>query len=156
VKEGQVVEAADTWYGLPATLTVTMYDSDAVPRLSYEDKALELSLVGKNTYEAKIYPSKIGIEHVSGYPIAVNYGMEYRDVGINEELSALVTKTDGEVYSESEAKAFLLKAARNSYRSQLTQVSQKRYFILAALLLFLLEVCFRRGREIIEARREKE
>jgi uncharacterized membrane protein len=157
VEEGYVVEAEDTWYGLPATLTVTLYDSDSVPVLTYEDEELELSLVSKNTYTTTITPPIIGMHYVSGYPIAVNYGVEYRDVGINEDLSSLIAGTDGEVYTESEAKALLLEEARdNSYKnnSGYKQVSQKMYFILAALLLFLLEVCFRRGREIIDAKKQ--
>ncbi|MDK2891798.1 VWA domain-containing protein [Methanohalophilus sp.] len=156
IKEGQVVEADDTWYGIPAEVTVTMYDTDTVPKLVYEGSELELSLVGRNKYKATINPSKIGIHHVSGYPIAVNYGIEYRDVGINEELLSLIDKSDGKVYSKNEAKALLLSDAReNSYKPRLVQVSQKMYYILAALLLFLLEVCLSRGREIIEANKKE-
>ncbi|MBP2029597.1 putative membrane protein [Methanohalophilus levihalophilus] len=157
VKEGAVVQGEDTWLGIPAALTLTMYD-EGTPKLSYRGNDLELSLISQDTYEASIDPSTIGVHSVSGYPIAVNYGIEYRDVGVNEELEKYVVSSGGKVYAENEAKALLLSDAReNSYKPRLTQVSQKMNYILAALLLFLLEVCLRRGREIIEAnRKEKE
>lgn len=155
VKEGAVIQGEDTWLGIPASLILTMYD-EGTPKLSYKGNDLEFSLIGQDTYETTIDPSTIGIHSVSGYPIAVNYGIEYHDVGVNEELEKYVVGSGGKVYTENEAKALLLSDAReNSYKPRLTQVSQKMYYILAALLLFLLEVCLRRGREIIEANKKE-
>ncbi|RNI09109.1 vWA domain-containing protein [Methanohalophilus halophilus] len=154
-EEGAVVEAPDTWFGLPATITLTMYD-EKVPELTYRGDELELAFVGKNTYEAQIFPKTIGMHYVSGYPIAVNYAIEYRDVGLNEELPSLIAGNGGKAYSQKEARANLLTDARqNSLQSRMEPVSWKMYFILAALLLFLGEVMLRRSLEIIESRKQE-
>ncbi|WP_318531474.1 hypothetical protein [Methanohalophilus profundi] len=93
---------------------------------------------------------------MSGYPIAVNYAIEYRDVGLNEDLPSLITGNGGKVYSQKEARANLLADARqNSLQSRMEPVSWKMYFILAALLLFLGEVMLRRSLEIIESRKQE-
>lgn len=157
-EEGAVVEAPDTWYGLPATITVTTYNEN-VPILRRDDtgEKLELAFVGKNTYEASITPKTIGMHYVSGYPIAVNYAIEYRDVGLNEKLPSLINQNDGKVYdSIQQARAKLLEDARqNSLQSRMEPVSWKMYFILAALLLFLGEVMLRRSLDIIESRKQE-
>jgi hypothetical protein len=157
-EEGAVVEAPDTWYGLPATITVTTYNEN-VPILRRDDtgEKLDIAFVGKNTYEASMTPKTIGMYHVNGYPIAVNYALEYRDVGLNEKLPSLINQNDGKVYdSIQQARAKLLEDARqNSLQSRMEPVSWKMYFILAALLLFLGEVMLRRSMEIIESRKQE-
>ncbi|ATU08186.1 vWA domain-containing protein [Methanohalophilus portucalensis] len=155
-EEGAVVKAPDTWYGLPAKITLTMYD-EKVPELTYRDNELELAFVGKNTYEAQIFPKTIGMHYVSGYPIAVNYAIEYRDVGLNEKLPSHINQNGGKVYDNiQQARAKLLEDARqNSLQSRMEPVSWKMYFILAALLLFLGEVMLRRSLEIIESRKQE-
>jgi len=153
-EEGAVLEGLDTWFGTPVTLTLTMYDEGVVPALTLNDEPIELSVTGKNTYETTIDPKRIGLHDVSGYPVAVNYALEYLDVGLNEDLPALIKAGGGKTYTEQEARALLLEDARkNSQRVVKEPVSWKMYFILAALVLFLLEIIIRRIREIQEVRR---
>ncbi|MCD4702939.1 MAG: hypothetical protein K8R64_01330 [Methanosarcinaceae archaeon] len=156
VEEGAVLEAEDTWYGTPVDLTLTMYE-EGTPKLRYDnDEELQLAVVGQNTYETTINdPGRIGMHEVSGYPLAVNYAIEYRDVGINEDLPVLIKANGGKTYTEKDARALLLEDARaNSIRSVQRPESQKIYFILAALVLFLSEIMLRRIREIRDARLE--
>ncbi|MEZ5333994.1 MAG: hypothetical protein R2741_01495 [Methanolobus sp.] len=82
---GAVVEAPDMWYGTPETIELTMYD-EGIPTLMLDNQEVDLSLTGSNVYEAVIDPSPIGIHSLSGYPVAVNYALEYRDVGLNEDF----------------------------------------------------------------------
>lgn len=156
VEEGAVLEGMDAWFGTPVTLTLTMYDEGVLPTLTLDGtEALELSVIGKNTYDTTIDPDRIGMHDISGYPVAVNYALEYRDVGLNEELSVLVKSSGGKTYTtESEARAYLLKDAKaNSKRVVQEPVSWKMYFIIGALLLFLLEIVIRRIKEIQAAKR---
>jgi len=147
-EEGAVVEALDTWLGTPSDLTLIMYD-EGIPQLKLDGAQLDLALTGRNTYEASVNPSEIGIHDISGYPLAVNYPLEYRDVGLNNDLEPLILSTGGEIYTEKEARAFLLKDARqNSEREATEPVSLKVYVLLAALLLYLGEVLVRRIREM--------
>ncbi|MCG7853764.1 MAG: VWA domain-containing protein [Methanosarcinaceae archaeon] len=153
-EEGAVLEGMDTWFGTPVTLTLTMYDEDVVPALTLDNTPIELSVTGRNTYETTIDPKRIGLHDVSGYPVAVNYALEYLDVGLNEDLPVFIKANGGKTYTVQEARALLLEEARkNSQRIVKEPVSLKMYFILAALALFLLEIIIRRIREIQEARR---
>ncbi len=155
VEEGAVLEGMDAWFGTPVTLTLTMYDEGVLPTLTLDDtEPLELSVIGKNTYDTTIDPDRIGMHDISGYPVAVNYALEYRDVGLNEELPALVKSSGGKTYNERDARALLLEDAKaNSERVVQEPVSWKMYFIIAALLLFLLEIVIRRVKEIQAAKR---
>ncbi|OPY19894.1 MAG: hypothetical protein A4E23_01126 [Methanomethylovorans sp. PtaU1.Bin073] len=98
----------------------------------------------------------MGVHYISGYPIAVNYALEYRDVGINPDLATMILSNGGKTYTKREAQALLLQEAReNSQKLIKETVSQKMYFILAALILFLLEVAIRRLREIKEMKAQE-
>ena len=155
VEEGAVLEGMDAWFGTPVTLTLTMYDEGVLPALTLDGtEPLELSVTGKSTYDTTINPDRIGMHDISGYPVAVNYALEYRDVGLNEELPSLVKSSGGKTYTERDARALLLEDAKaNSERVVQEPVSWKMYFIIAALLLFLLEIVIRRIKEIQAAKR---
>jgi hypothetical protein len=110
---------------------------------------LDLALTGRNTYETTVNPDSVGIHDISGYPLAVNYQLEYRDVGINKDIEPLILATGGKVYTENDARAFLLKEARqNSVKQSDEQVSLKIYVLLIALVLYLGEILARRIREM--------
>lgn len=156
VEEGAVLEAEDTWFGTPAQLKLTMYD-EGIPTITLDDtRSIDLSLTGKDTYEATVDLGQVGVHHISGYPIAVNYALEYRDVGVNPELEMMIKANGGKTYTKSEAQALLLTDAKdNSQKLIKESVSQKIYFILAALIIFLLEVIIRRLREIKEMKEQE-
>ncbi|MCK5721812.1 MAG: hypothetical protein KAI84_04690, partial [Gammaproteobacteria bacterium] len=66
----------------------------------------------------------------------------------------LVKSSGGKTYTERDARALLLEDARaNSERVVQEPVSWKMYCIIAALLLFLLEIVIRRTKEIQAAKR---
>jgi hypothetical protein len=150
---GAVVEAPDTWYGTPADVVLTMYDT-GIPILKLNGKNVDLSLTGNNVYEASVSPDTIGVHDLSGYPIAVNYALEYRDVGLNENLPSLIRAYGGNTYTEDEARANLLTEAQQKSQKLVRDiVSHKMYFLLAALIIFLGEVIVRRIREIREMKK---
>jgi hypothetical protein len=154
-EEGAVVEAPDTWLGTPSDLTLIMYD-EGIPQLKLDGAQLDLALTGRNTYEASVNPVNIGVHDISGYPLAVNYPLEYRDVGLNNDLESLIAATGGKVYTEKEARASLLKDARqNSQKVSDEHVSLKIYVLLAALVLYLGEVLVRRIREMRKLRQSQ-
>jgi len=101
-----------------------------------------------------VRPGTIGVHDLSGYPVAVNYALEYRDVGLNESLVALIEASGGETYTEDEARANLLTEAQQKSEKLVRDiVSHKMYFLLAALIIFLGEVIVRRIREIREMKK---
>lgn len=147
-KEGAVLDGPDTWLGTPSDLTLTMYD-EGVPKLDIDGTPLNLALTGRNTYETNVNPESMGIHDISGYPLAVNYALEYRDIGLNKDIEPLILATGGKIYSEKEARAFLLKDARQNSQKEATEpYSLKVYVFLAALILYLSEIIARRVKEM--------
>jgi hypothetical protein len=147
-EEGAVLDGPDTWLGTPSDLILTMYD-EGIPQLKLDGSALDLALTGRNTYEASVNPENIGIHDISGYPLAVNYQLEFRDVGLNKDIEPLIIATGGKIYTEKDARALLLKDARqNSERQSNEPVSLKIYVLLAALVLYLGEIIARRIKEM--------
>jgi len=147
-KEGVVLEGPDTWLDTPSDLTLTMYDK-GIPQLKLDGTPLNLALTGRNTYEASVNPEGMGVHDISGYPLAVNYALEFRDMGINKDIEPLILATGGKIYTEKDARAFLLKDARqNSQREANEPVSLQMYVLLAALILYLSEIIARRIKEM--------
>ena len=147
-EEGAVLDGPDTWLGTPSDLILTMYD-EGIPQLKLDGKPLDLALTGRNTYEASVNPENIGIHDISGYPLAVNYQLEFRDVGLNKDIEPLILATGGKIYTEKDARALLLKDARqNSERQSNEPMSLKMYVLLAALILYLSEIIARRIKEM--------
>ncbi len=152
-EEGAVLDGPDTWLGTPAELTLIMYE-EGVPKLKMNGEPLDLALTGRNIYETTVSPDTNGLHDISGYPLAVNYPLEFRDVGINKEIEPLVLATGGNIYTPKEARALLLKDARqNSEREVQEPMSLKVYVLLAALLLYLSEIIVRRIREMRRLRK---
>ncbi|WP_440954869.1 VWA domain-containing protein [Methanosarcina sp. Mfa9] len=152
-EEGAVLDGPDTWLGTPAELTLIMYE-EGVPKLKLDGEPLDFALTGRNIYETTVSPDTPGLHDISGYPLAVNYPLEFRDVGINKEVEPLVLATGGNIYDAREARALLLKDARqNSEREVQEPMSLKMYVLLAALLLYLSEIIVRRIREMRRLRK---
>ena len=70
-------------------------------------------------------------------------------MGLNKDIEPLILATRGKIYTEKEARALLLKDARqNSEREANEPVSLKVYVFLAALILYLSEIIARRIKEM--------
>jgi uncharacterized membrane protein len=144
-KEGLIVQAEDIWGGTPGSVLIT---SDTLPQVDFDGKPLDISRTGPTTYQATINPDKEGFHDLSGYGIAVNYPLEYRDVGFNEQLTSVIESNGGKVYDADGVEGLLLadikeKATRTVEEPQ----SQKMPFLIAALVLFLIEVIVRRMKD---------
>jgi len=144
-KEGVVVQAPDMWAGTGGRIVVT---SDTLPQVKLDGAPLDLSRTGPTAYEATINPEKEGFHDLSGYEIAVNYPLEYREIGFNEKLNSVIESNGGRVYGEDEVLGLLLidikeKATRTVQKPK----SEKELFLLAALVLFLAEVIIRRMKD---------
>ncbi len=141
-KEGVVVQAEDIWGGTPGRVIVT---SNTLPQLQLDKKDIALSSSGPTTYETTINPDKEGFHDLSGYGIAVNYPIEYRDVGFNEELKTIIESNGGRVYDEDGVEGLLfMDIKEKATRTVEAPQSEKEPFLLAALVLFLAEVIIRR------------
>jgi len=145
-KENVVVQAEDIWGGTPGRVTVT---SNTEPHLKLDGREITLSGIGPTTYETTINPDREGFYDLSvsgiAYGIAVNYPIEYRDVGFNDELRKIIKSNNGSVYEEDGVEGLLfMDIKEKATRTVEAPQSEKGPFLLAALVLFLAEVIIRR------------
>ncbi|MEA1895627.1 MAG: VWA domain-containing protein [Euryarchaeota archaeon] len=148
---GVVIEADDIFFGESSHITIT---SDTIPSLNFGGSPLDMARIAENTYTTEIDLGEQGVYYLSDYGIAVNYPLEYRDVGINPDAEKIIQSYGGRVYNESEVGMLCSDVRRKSVRTMCERLDQKIPFILAALTLFLLEVIGRRVREIMRKRDE--
>ena len=136
------VEAEDGWQGTPLQITI---NSNARPSLSGAD----VEKVGDNRYVATFTPNSSGIYYIGNYGVAVNYPLEFRDIGFNPEFPGLIMANGGKVFTEDEARrSLVVEAARVSQRTVQDRISRRDVLLLFALLVFLVEIVYRKINEI--------
>lgn len=141
-KEGDVINAEDIWAGTSGRIIVT---SGSVPQVKLDGAPLDLSRTGPTTYETTINLDTGDFHDVSGYGIAVNYPLEYREIGFNDKLDAVIESNGGRVYNEDEVQGLMfLDIKEKAVRTVNEPKSEKEPYLLAALVLFLAEVIIRR------------
>lgn len=115
--------------------------------LSYETpeiNGLEFSKVGVNLYQASFMPEETGFEEFDEAVIAVNHKEEYAELGINPVLHDLVTATGGSIFNPDDTAKIVEAVKKASRRTKTDIVYYRLPFILATLMLFLIEVAARR------------
>jgi uncharacterized membrane protein len=139
-----LVEAEDGWQGTPLSVTI---NSQARPSLA--GVAADVEKVGDNRYVATFTPNSSGIYYIGQFGLAVNYPLEYRNIGFNPDLSRLIMAGGGKVFTEEEAKSSLVaEAERLSERRVQERVSRRDVLLLLALLIFLSEIVYRKMNEM--------
>lgn len=141
--EKERVEAGDGWAGSPLEIYVS---SENPPKIG-EGARIESTAPGR--YIATIVPESVGMYYINDYGIAVNYPLEYRNFGFNPGLGGMIETAGGKIFTEEEAVRSIVEEARKaSERLVQERLSISWQLLLAALVLFLLEVTIRRLREI--------
>jgi hypothetical protein len=104
-----------------------------------------------STYTAQFQPSQVGFSSLLNQEYAVDRPSEYDAVGMNPGLGRVVSSTGGKVFKPSESDAIIEYIKAVSRRVTLVKRSMATPFIVAAMLLLLLEIGVRR---ITERRRD--
>ncbi|MEK6977086.1 MAG: VWA domain-containing protein [Candidatus Hydrothermarchaeota archaeon] len=157
-REGRI-EATDVSLGDEVEVVVA---SKKTPQLAVDGALLRISGVDVDRYVATFRPSSPGFHQVSSDGraelLAVNYPKEFRDLGFDETLLGITRTSGGSVHPISQG---LPESVRQLERARTREESVQKaelsiYFILAALLLFFIEVAARRVKEILRMRRLEE
>ena len=146
-----VISGDDVHLGDPAVIGVR---SDTVPSINLDGKQLELSQIDKDRYQTSIKTESLGFLDISGYSIAVNYPAEFLDVGFSEDLKGTIDMFGGAVYEEDEIDPLLDNLRERSTRTVQEPEDMRLPFLLAAMIIFVLEVAMRRLREIRRMRKK--
>lgn len=110
-------------------------------------EGLTFTRSGENYYQSRIMPSQKGFSEVLGKTFAVNYETEYQEVGMNPSLEQVAAITGGKIFKPSEAKeivSFVKSVSKKTVTERTTIVWP---FILAAAIIFLIEIGVRKARE---------
>ena len=155
-EDGIVVYSGDMNLGSPGTVIIR---SNEMPVVVFGGQDVPVSQTGERTYEVVIEPDHIGLFSLEvsagGVTLedtaAVNYPLEYRDVGNDPEFLEAVKRNGGRVYNVDQARSLLFSDIRkNSIMTSEEHVSLSWLFLITALLVFLGEVIMRRAKGIID------
>jgi len=155
-EDGIVVYSGDMNLGSPGTVIIR---SNEMPVVVFGGQDVPVSQTGERTYEGVIEPDHIGLFNLevsaSGVTLedtaAVNYPLEYRDVGNDPDFLEAVKRNGGRVYNVDQARSLLFSDIRkNSIMTSEEHVSLSWLFLITALLVFLGEVIMRRAKGIID------
>jgi len=155
-EDGIVVYSGDMNLGSPGTVIIR---SDEMPDVVFGGQDVPVSQTGERTYEGVIEPDLIGLFNLEvsagGVTVedtaAVNYPLEYRDVGNNPDFREAVLRNGGGFYDVDQAGSQLFSdISKNSIMTTVEHVSLSWMFLITALLVFLGEVILRRAKGIID------
>ncbi len=102
----------------------------------------------EDKYLYRFTPQTVGFKELLGVPYAVNYKREFQEIGMNPELNSTVQKTEGKRFKPGEVNKIVEFAKQISRRKRVTQKLLKWPFIIAAIVLLLVDVGIRRVFEL--------
>ncbi|MEA2036509.1 MAG: VWA domain-containing protein [Nanoarchaeota archaeon] len=112
-----------------------------------EEKGFKFFKIDSGLYSAKFRPKKEGFYQILGATVAVNYPDEYQKIGLNPKLEELVTISGGYVFNPNDIEKIKDAIISMSKRTKIDTINYRFPFVIAALLLFLIEVLIRRIKE---------
>jgi hypothetical protein len=105
-----------------------------------------LSRQSENLYTGELEPEETGFRSFNGNNYGYNYNEEIQQIGYNDNLKDFVESTGGTVYQPGETEEIKEDIENFSNRTVTKKESVANYFIVAALLIFLSEVGYRKVR----------
>ncbi len=100
--------------------------------------------VDEDLYVGSVLVNEVGFKRLLDGVFAVNYKLEYEGVGLSENLDKLVRATSGQMFEDDKVDEIVEFIKLKSKRDTLAKDSYKWVFALAALIIYLIEVGFRR------------
>lgn len=113
-------------------------------RASYQINGLNRQ--SENLYTGELEPEETGFRSFNGNTYAYNYNKELQQIGYSENLKEFVESTGGKVYSPDQTEEIKEDVKNFSNKKVTRKKSVADYFIIAALLIFLSEVGYRKVR----------
>jgi uncharacterized membrane protein len=108
---------------------------------------LDFVKIDAGLYSAKFRPEKVGFYQLLGASVGVSYNDEYEKIGLNPALGELVTISGGKVFEPNDVEKIKDTIITMSKRVKIKTVNYRWPFVIAALILFLIEVFIRRLRQ---------
>lgn len=107
-------------------------------------QGFSFSKLDEKLYKTTFIPKTLGFNDFFDASLAVNYKREYEELGLNPEIIDLVSITNGRIFSKDNTTSIVNFIRENSRRTKVDKKNYSWIFTVAALILFLIEVCIRR------------
>lgn len=97
-----------------------------------------------NTFRAEFTAQDTGFYNFLGADVAVNYNIEYQDLGIKKDFINVINATGGTVFDKDDIDSIIDFVIEKSRRVKMQSKSIAWPFILLIIIIFLLEIFLRR------------
>ena len=103
--------------------------------------------IGENLYATTVKHQDTGFHYMLRATYAVNYKIEYELLNFNNELEGIAAATNGKVFDKEDFNG-MVEAIKSQSKKSVDKKTYLRWpFLIAALVLFLIEVCIRKVAE---------
>ena len=138
-KDGDI-RTKDTYQGEPTTINMVSIQQPQIEGFTF-------SKVDAGKYTSTLAPESAGFVKIQNAYVGINSPEEYFKLGISKELQDLVTVSGGQVFNPNNVEQIRDAIVSMSRRVKLETVTYRLPAIIAALLLLLIDILFRRIRE---------
>jgi len=122
-------------------------DVNVISNEKPEFKGLEFAKIDAGLYSAKFRPGDVGFYQILDATVGVSYNDEYKRIGMNPRLEELVAISGGYVFDPNDIDGIKNTIISMSRRVKVETINYRWPFIIAAIVLFLIDVLIRRIRE---------
>jgi len=112
-----------------------------------EHDTLSFEKIDDKLYKSEFVPDIPGFYSIFGVAFAINNYQEYKELGMNEKLPEFIIATGGKMFKEEDIKEMVDHVKHRSKRLKIKTIYLRWYFVVVALLIFLLEIIARRVAE---------
>lgn len=136
-KAESFIDARDTIVNEPTEITIKSETPPEAPGVTFYK-------IDEDLYSAAMTPTELGFQQVAGALFAANYPREYNGLGFNPELSKIALSTGGKVFDANDIDGIVQHTKARARRIINTKDRLGWPFVLAAIVVFLIEIFIRR------------
>jgi uncharacterized membrane protein len=136
-KSQEFIEIPDTRINEPTEVIVK---SKTVPK---SDQGV-FHKIDEDMYATTITPTQTGFQNILTATFAANYPSEYEMMGFNPELKSITESTGGKIFGKNDIDAIIQFTKTRAKRTVVTKETVRQPFIIAAIILLLIEIFIRR------------
>ena len=100
--------------------------------------------IDEDLYATTITPTETGFQNILTATFAANYPSEYEMMGFNPELKSITDSTGGKIFNKNDIDGIIEFTKTRAKRTVVTKETIRQPFIIAAIILLLIEIFIRR------------